>query len=296
MTVSNTQSMAELKAPRSTVAIVRAFGVPADSVWQAITEPASVGCWFGDLTPALTPGSTARLDFGDGDFFSIADIQVEAPHQVSYTWRFLGIGPINHITWRVVPREGELGCVLTITDIEPGRTYEEAVNLREGWGDFAYRLEQYVHHKQYARYDWRRDIDASIELADQPEQLAQTLFRSDQQAAWLAFVDLNAAAGDTATLRDPDHEDAIETTDLDWLSPTRVRFNLRRPTWLQATTCELEIKSYRDGSLLTVSHGGWEHISENGDVQRMERKRFCTAWINALQQARELVAAQYAQA
>lgn len=294
MPTSSTQLMAELKAPRSTVAIVRAFGVPVDTVWQAITEPASVGCWFGDLTPELRPGGTARLDFGDGDFFTIADIQLEAPHQVSYTWRFLGIGPINHITWHVVPREQ--GCVLTITDVEPGRTYEDAVNLREGWGDFAYRLEQFVHHKQHSRYDWRREIDASIEIADQPEHLARTLFRPDQLAAWLSFVDLNHETAATAVLRDTHHQDAINITHLDWLSSTQMRFNLLRPTWLQATTCDLAIEPYRNGSLLTVRHVGWEQISENSDLQRVERKRFCTAWINTLQQARELGATPYMQA
>jgi uncharacterized protein YndB with AHSA1/START domain len=99
--------------------------VPLVEVWQALTEPQRVARWFGTLTGALRPGTSVRLDFGDGDFFTLEIIQLDPPYLLQYAWRFLGIGPLNTITWQVAPRDK--GCQVTVTDSEPERSHEAAL-------------------------------------------------------------------------------------------------------------------------------------------------------------------------
>jgi hypothetical protein len=40
------------------------------------------------------------------------------------------------------------------------------------------------------------------------------------------------------------------------------------------------------GSLLTLSHVGWENIDARDEVQRRQRKRFCGLWVDSLTRAR----------
>jgi hypothetical protein len=51
----------------------------------------------------------------------------------------------------------------------------------------------------------------------------------------------------------------------------------------------MELKNHFSGTLLNVSHNGWEEISHNQVAQLQQRKRFCALWIDALKRARQMI-------
>ena len=142
----------------STVVMTFATSASAGEVWRALTEPTLVACWFGTLTTALRLGEKVHLDFGDGDFFTLEVTRTEPPYLLEYTWRFLGIGPLEAITWRIASKDS--GCLVTVIDNEPDRSPEVALLLKEGWLDFTQRLEQFLTtgsvHRELRRFEWRR--------------------------------------------------------------------------------------------------------------------------------------------
>jgi uncharacterized protein YndB with AHSA1/START domain len=62
---------------------------PVERVWAVLTEPASVGTWFGGGAPAeidLRPGGIMVLDHGDHGTFLTTIVKVEPPRLISYWW------------------------------------------------------------------------------------------------------------------------------------------------------------------------------------------------------------------
>lgn len=277
---------ADAETTISTVSMIRILSVPPETVWPALTDPAVVACWFGDLSAPLQPDTPVRLDFGDGDFFTIEPTELDPPSCLQYRWRFLGIGPVNTITWRVVDTGGS--AILTVTDEEPGRAREVAYQMREGWQDFTYRLDAFLKTGNSMRYDWRRSFDGSIELHVPATGLEHALFTPGAQAQWLPFGGESLVAGTSVTLPDNADPARVQLSNITWTSPTSVGFDLTHPGWLQPTTCQIMCVPHGSTTLLVVQHGGWESISENDETQRAQRKRFCELWIAALQRAQLL--------
>src|ERR1051325_7005653 len=136
-----------------TVEITRALSASATTAWRALTDPEVVAKWFGTLTAPFRGGEDARLEFGDGDYFLLHTLRIDPPSLLQYSWRFLGIGPLDTITWRITAR-GD-GCLVTVTDTEPDRSPEAALLLRTGWMDFTGRLEEFLSRGLPTRYPWR---------------------------------------------------------------------------------------------------------------------------------------------
>ena len=63
------------------------FPVPADRLWEALTEPDSLAGWFGaDVEWDLTPGGTARfLGTDDGDRHGLVD-DVAPGRRLRFRW------------------------------------------------------------------------------------------------------------------------------------------------------------------------------------------------------------------
>jgi len=262
--------------------------VPPEVVWEALTDPALVCRWFGFLWPGLEPGATARFEFGDGDFFEVENVQLTAPHRLHYDWRFLGIGPLDSIDWHLTAQG--TGCKVTVTDSEPGRSPEAVQEMRQGWRDFTWRLQQYVHTRAPIRYDWRREFDGSIELAAELDKVREVLFAPGRYARWLPLDGFDLDTQTSFYVEDDKEPVAFPLAAVTWLAPIRVRFQLSHPDWLHLTTCTLEVEAYRQGALLSIHHVGWEHIHAAPEAQRQQRKRFSACWIGCLQRARDLLA------
>jgi uncharacterized protein YndB with AHSA1/START domain len=271
-----------------TVSVTIATSSAPEVVWVALTDAVVAGQWFGNLTPGLDAGGAARLDFDDGDFFTIEDIRADRPHLLQYTWRFLGIGAVDSITWRILPKGS--GCLVSVTDSEPERSREWAQELRSGWLDFTRRLDRFLRTGEPSRYDWSREIQASIELGQPPSDAGRSLFASDaRQAEWLPSSSASPGAEGGVVIEDGLQPARFYSTGVVQDGPSRLRFELGCDEWLNATRCYLELSPRKSGSMLSVRHAGWEAISWESSNQFEQRKRFCGIWINALKRARQLV-------
>jgi uncharacterized protein YndB with AHSA1/START domain len=270
-----------------TVIVDTLVNAPVLEVWQALTDPTVICRWFGELTGELRLGGNARFEFGDGDFFVLEDVQLNPPHHLQYAWRFLGTGPLDTITWDIVP-QGSVSLV-RVTDSELDRSREEALSLREGWLDFTQRLERFLSTGQSSRYDWCREFDGSIELECTQDVVWRKLFSPEGQTQWLPLdgialedrVHFLAADGTEASL--------FQITDVKWNPPSKVQFHLFHPDWLHATRCSLELSPRNERTMLSIHHDGWEAISPHDEKQQQQRKRFSALWVTALKRAHQLI-------
>jgi uncharacterized protein YndB with AHSA1/START domain len=65
------------------------ISAPIERVWAVLTEPAHVGTWFGNGTPAevdLRPGGVMVLDHGPYGRYLTLIVHVDPPHALSYRW------------------------------------------------------------------------------------------------------------------------------------------------------------------------------------------------------------------
>lgn len=240
----------------------------AAEMWSMLTQPREVAQWFGTLSGPLETGVSVRVDFGDGDFFTIDDVLARPPDSLRYVWRFMGTGPRDTVTWTLAT--AAQGTRVTVTDDEPGRSESAARDLQSGWLDFIERLDRFARTGETSRYDWRREFDASIELAASPAQVWGLLFGPGALERWLP-------PGTIAKLTQS--------------PPRAVTFELSLPEWATATQCALSLAEHDGGSRLIVSHRGWEQISGNSTTQRAARERFSHAWMTALGRAQRLASA-----
>jgi uncharacterized protein YndB with AHSA1/START domain len=281
-----TKTAIELAEGLGTARVTRKIAAPASEVWRALTEPNLVEHWFATLTGDFQVGRSVNLDFGDGDFFLLTTTHLEPPHGLQYQWRFLGIGPQDTITWKIVPDND--GCIVIVRDDEPARSVEGVRQMRKGWSDFTARLKGFLQTGQPTRYTWRRELDASIELSGDKAENREALFQREKLARWLPLD--GGALEDEALLIPADAEEpsALKVTDVCWNEPDGVTFNLSHSDWLAQTRCRLELSPHGSNSLLSVSHNQWPVIHKDKDYQKQQRRRFCQFWIKTLRCAARL--------
>lgn len=268
-----------------TVVVTREISASAEKIWKSLTEPSIVSQWLGTLTAPLVDGQKTRLDFGDGDFFVLQDVALKRPTHLRYSWRFLGIGPLDTINWQISPR-GAL-CKVTVTDSEPERTPEAGAQLREGWLDFTKRLKDYFIKGRPTRYIWRHDLDASVEVFGSVNMVWDTLFGRDMQPEWLPLDEAVLDDGCRFST-DGGKPSEFRVSDVVWNPPVSVSFQLKHPVWLRPTACELKLYPRSRDVILSASQYGWVRISKDKEYQRQQRATFCSVWIEALKRARAL--------
>lgn len=268
--------------PSGTVNVSVQVSAPIDKVWKSLTESDMVAQWFGKLNKDLASGRKARLDFGDGDFFDLNSIVLSPPDQIQYDWKFLGIGPCDSITWHIEPNQG--GCLVTVTDTQPERSPEAVSMLREGWLDFTRRLVNFHATGQNARYDWRRELDVGLPIQGAAQDVWNSLFAPELQAAWLPFDSLLESGGCVSVI-DRAEPRRLKLVSVKWQAGHQVEFELTSDKWKEPTICRIELTAREDDTLVYVSHNGWENISDNPAEQLRQRKRFCALWIEALKRA-----------
>ena len=257
-----------------------------ERVWGSLTLPTVASHWFGTLSRDLAQAESARLDFGDGDFFELESITIAPPNLLQYDWRFLGIGPLDTITWHIEPVKR--GCLVTVTDSEPERSRKAGLALREGWLDFTSRLVEFHSTGNSTRYDWRRELDVSIELPCAAEDAWNALFALEAQSRWLPFGSV-IQTGAQAGVADNAEPRLLLLDDVDWQASPQVEFNLSCEEWEQPTNCQMNLSARRASALLNISHNGWENISRDEAQQLRQRRRFCALWIEAARRARRII-------
>jgi uncharacterized protein YndB with AHSA1/START domain len=272
--------------PTGTVRVSIFVHATPEVLWRKITEAEAVSLWFGDLSSTLTTGVDARLDFGDGDFFTITNVCVNPPHVLEYDWRFLDTGPLNHITWQIDAKPH--GSLVTVNDAEPGRSKETVHELQEGWTDFLARLEQHIVTGEITRYDLRHDFDGSIELHAPVHDAVKCLLGADAERQWLPFSGGGLEEGARVSISDDPKAKVCSIFDVDRKHSGRVAFHLQKTSWIRSTACQITIEPRGKGSLFAVAHTGWNRISDNVSVCLVERRCFSERWIKTLERIKRV--------
>jgi uncharacterized protein YndB with AHSA1/START domain len=267
------------------VVVVAPTRAPLDEVWRALTEPARVGQWLGTLTAELVPGGRARLDFGDGDFFDL-DVEEVAKPVLRWDWRFMGCGPRDSVEVRVEARHD--GSVVTVSDREPHRSREDSLGLGEGWRDFTSRLQRHVATGAHSRYDWRSDVDVSIELPLEADAARRLVIGS--AAEWLPLEDgaPNLIAADALVLDDGREPASFAIAGIESAGRASVRFALRPDGIDGSLTTGISVVARDGGVTLAISQTGFRDLPADDVTQRLLRERFAAAWLAAARRAGEL--------
>lgn len=245
------------------------LNIPVEQCWDVITKPSEVGKWFGDLSGDLSRETTARLDFKDGDFFALRDIQAKPASSLDYSWTFLGMGASSRISWHVKP--SPKGSTVELTDSSRSRSRSSAEELRDGWLDFFKRLETFVATGKCTRYDFRNDFEGSIELEIDQATALRTL-QAKGGLISVAHAVLEAAQPNIGKIRAE--------------SGSSLSFELSEPGWKKPTQCSLRLCDKGALSNIAVEQSGWHDISSDSKYCLERRKFYSEQWRSALKGAK----------
>ena len=259
---------------------------PPEIVWAAVTEPAQVAQWFGTLGEPLRTGRDNRLDFGDGDFFTLRPLRIEPPGSLSYEWRFLGIEDPAVIEWTLAPRAG--GTRVTVRHLEADGTATERSELLEGWRDFLSRLVRYLGSGTTSRYALRDSIDGSVTL---PAGSFKPL-REPELFGWLP-VAIDGFVPRWFFIIDDEGPRRFAIGDWSLTPDVGLSCRIEIPGADRPTACSVSARGgrYGDGLRLDFVHEGWTRLGLSERSSTLLRRRFAATWIASLRSARTLAAA-----
>lgn len=268
---ATSQLSGSIKNDNSIEMIVSSLPVSADDCWNLIATDAGTSEWFGRLPEGLIDAAQPRLDFEDGDFFTISDVKALALHSLEYSWRFLGLGAPSRIAWRI--ETSRHGSSLVLADTSPRRASSQAQELLEGWTDFLERLQRHIDTREITRYPFRSEFDACIEVPLHPKETLSCIGDQGLQDLMKRVV----AATDPGQ------------TIISYTDETRntLAFEVRREHWDSETECNVSVSSTGKGSKVHVQQGRWNLISRDEEVCRRERSLYSAAWIMELSRLEE---------
>jgi uncharacterized protein YndB with AHSA1/START domain len=239
--------------------IVRQATLPAaiGDCWRFLTVPSLLAEWFADVEGGLFPGQRFVFRFGDGDFFVCEGLRTMEPLDLEFRWRFMGVGLVSGITYRLQPLEEET----RISVIDQGQ-YSSSVarELEEGWEDFLSRLDRRIRTGANTRYRWTEYISASAILAV-----------SSESAFEMCLTRLTSRAVSSDVRIEPH------------LSQGKIEVNFRSAAWGgRETKAVLSFMERENGTKLSLIHSGWASL--DSEIQFGERKRFAGFWADFLEQ------------
>jgi len=255
-----------------------------EAAWLALTDPAKVGMWFGQLDAPWLVGRAGRIEFGDGDFFAVTATEVIEGRRVEFEWSFLGIGPVERISWSVTALSVQT-AEITVEDRSTIRTPAEVEQMVAGWTDFFLRLHGYLATGRATRYDWREDIDGSAELA------AGTAFEPLHPDAIYRWMPISTDGFRPRWFFVVDDEGPRRFRIEDFaLRGNELTFAVQIPEATGLTHCRVGLEHVGAGRKLLFSHTGWRALGLSDSRSRVLRKRFADSWVASLRHARELAA------
>jgi len=274
-----------------TVVVSVRLAASADEAWRAVTQGARLAAWLGDLSaPELAPRATARLSFGDGDFFDIDAIEVDpSSRRVRWRWRFLGCGVREDIAIEVVPGPGAMSTA-TVRDSEPRRGRDASLALGEGWRDFLSRLQRHLATGERTRYDWREEVDVWVELPASADDASRTLIAA--AGDWLPLDRGDNLFEADALVVGDDPAGRLAIADVQPAGPRAVRFAARPEGLRRATSCEISIQPLGDDAVLAINQLGFRDLDAPDAERRRYRERCLDAWLDAARRAASIMASR----
>jgi uncharacterized protein YndB with AHSA1/START domain len=261
------------------------LSAPLDDAWRALTDVASVDQWFGALSGELVPGARVRLDFEDGDFFDLEVEEVDKP-VIRWSWRFMGCGPRDAIELHLEESTG--GCIVTVTDGDPGRGAHETDALGEGWRDFIERLQRYLATGARTRYAWRSEVEVWAELPVDANTARRVVIGFANEWLPLEPGARNLLSARALVLDDGQEPLTFSIEGVHGTGPASVAFTVRPHGIDGALPTEIGVAGRGNAAILAISQSGFSELGADDADQRRIRRRFASAWVAATQRARNL--------
>jgi uncharacterized protein YndB with AHSA1/START domain len=226
-----------------------------DSCWRYLTDLQLVSEWFADASGSLASGGAFEFHFGDGDFFRGMVESAVAPISLRLCWKFMDVGLTSQIEYALLPlRDGK-----TLVSVIDRGEYSDAgaAEMAEGWDDFMARLERRVRTGQNSRYRCSETIGCAAIMLATPEQ-AKAYLRNPE--VWCDFEETRITRSET--------ESALVVM-------------MTNPLWNgQTTAASLRFRQCEAGTCLSVTHEGFDRLSE--PIRFNERKRYAGFWASFL--------------
>lgn len=266
-----------------TVEVEALVAASAGEAWEALIRPERMRQWLGALDHDLQVRQDARIDYRDGDYQLLRPLRIEAPHRLEYMARLFGIGPVNNVSWAVVPHGS--GSRVIVSDTQESRPEHQSAASARAWSDYLTNLAGLFQPGTVARYPRETPIQASIELPVPLAAAWTTLFGSAREQEWLPIDSASLAVG-TAVVIPGAKPPSV--TELSRNGTGGVHFTLRRDGWLSPLQVRLELTPLAQGSLLSVHQDGGEGGCICGNCWLPNRRSWVQRWVESLQRARQI--------
>jgi len=267
-------------------------------IWRALTEPEILKDWLAVCRGRLDRvGQDCVLDFEDGEFFLCRAREVVPPHQLTYVWRWLGLGQATSVTWQIEPTDE--GSVVTVTENAKNPPWDWQTWNGGGWVGILDQLAAHLRTGMSWRWPWRRmGPYAQVEL---PASLYEAWDRLTNPAAlkyWLLAMEGTITPGQSLPIMMGDASGIVEMKVHEVMQPGQsppsflpyVAYSLHRPSWGTEVGGRLWIEPAGWGkSLLQAFHSNWENLPPGSQLS--ERKLLTGFWADALRRARQSFAA-----
>jgi uncharacterized protein YndB with AHSA1/START domain len=113
----------------------RLIDQPVAKVWAALTDPAVLKNWMGDITVEPRVGGKYVIDFRGAELMTGTITAFEPQRMLAYTWIEDGKLPPSQVRWEL-SRDGD-GCRLVLTHTYPASmTRKQIIPFLGGWHAF----------------------------------------------------------------------------------------------------------------------------------------------------------------
>jgi uncharacterized protein YndB with AHSA1/START domain len=275
--------------------IVSSNIIPArpEEIWRALTDPNALRQWLISCHGSLEDvGRDCILDFEDGDFFLTRPQTVNAPHQLEWVWRWLGIGPAWTVKWYLEPVEG--GTRVTVVD-EAFNPPARAGHYRgEGWPEILDILAAFLRTETDYRWPCRSQSYVLTELPVTIYGAWDRLFSPAGLKWWLHVFAGEIAKGQTVTIEMGDASGTVEMVIHEVMPPAYntypfIVFACKRPFWPAEVRGRIFLEPAGWGaSILQVYQTGWENLGPA--LQLHERRVIVGFWAEAFRRASQVCA------
>jgi hypothetical protein len=187
----------------------------------------------------------------------------------------------EEVGWSLAPA-GE-GCRVTLTSTLTPELRETALATRRDWLERTDGLEAFLRHGRPMTCPRPRDIGAATELPADGEALWARISDPEVQRRCLPLRGGLTEAGAAFDLRDGVEPQVLRVAEVR-LRPHELAlsFRLGYEDWLEPTDCSIRLRAGPGGTVLAVSHVGWEGISLDCACRGQQRRRLASVWYKAL--------------
>jgi uncharacterized protein YndB with AHSA1/START domain/rhodanese-related sulfurtransferase len=242
--------------------LTRSIGAPAQDVWAALTDPAMLRDWLGEVSPRYEVGKLSRLDPGDGDRYALEIFAMEPPHRLSHGRRRFDIDVKERISWDIA--EHKDGSLVTVSYSAPELDDDARSAQHSEWLFHTRRLEKYLAAEPLPPIPPDREFLLSIDLPGDAAAIKAPLD---------AFLD--KSLGTTLSLSEEGEITITSASEPDGLS---IALELDHPRWHSPMPAWITLRQRSQGTRLTIRHRGWEGAASDDETRLRLRRRFARFW------------------